>query len=143
MPVDRKDFKVQEQLKNIIAEVLTDMNQRFSEELFSKTESELECYWHFTWDDTKTAVFNTYQFFLMLDLYKSFCRRWEEHHNGSCCVVERVRDKYLIPKIKEYVDRIEVMNISFQEGENNDGLDRKEVKQNELWTSTRKPKERA
>lgn len=43
-----------------------------------------------------------YEFFDMLELYKHFCSDWEEMHHGHVCVVERVRDKYLMPKIKEF-----------------------------------------
>ena len=92
------------EIKKDIDKVLTSLNQSFSDELFAKKEPELEDYWHFKWDETASTAWNTYQFFSMLELYKSFCQRWEEHHNGSCCIVERVRDKYLIPKIKFFVD---------------------------------------
>ena len=89
-----------ETLEKDIGNILTSLDLSFSNELFAKTEEELEGHWYFKWDKTQDIVWNTYQFFDLLELYISFCRRWEEHHNGSCCVVERVRDKYTIPKIK-------------------------------------------
>ena len=89
-----------------IGDVITSLSQRFDDELFQKTEAELEEKWFFKWDDSESLEWNTYQFHDLLKLYGSFCRRWEEKHNGSCCVVERVRDKYLMPKICQFVKQI-------------------------------------
>jgi hypothetical protein len=50
-------------------------------------------------------------FYDMLRLYAGQCRRWEEHHNGSCCVVERVRDTYIMPKVREFADRLQVKPV--------------------------------
>jgi len=86
-----------------IKSVIEGMHGAFQKELFDKTEAELESYWHFKHDKSASLEWNLYQFHDLLKLYGSFCRRWEEHHNGSVCVVERVRDKYLMPKIKEFV----------------------------------------
>jgi hypothetical protein len=46
----------------------------------------------------------------MLNLYQNKCRRWEEMHNGSSCVVERVRDTYVMPKIREWLAVIKAEN---------------------------------
>lgn len=81
---------------------IVDMANRFDRELFALPESELAGQWYFKWDDERSIAWNIYQFTDMLDLYKRRCRRWEEHHNGSCCVVERVRDKYLMPRIRAF-----------------------------------------
>ena len=89
-----------------IGNVITSMMKSFDDELFQKTEAELEENWFFKWDDKASLEWNTYQFHDLLKLYSSFCRRWEEKHNGSCCVVERVRDKYLMPKIRQFVKQI-------------------------------------
>ena len=86
-----------------IHQVITSIVKRGNDELFAKTESELEEYWHFKWNPKDSAEWNTYQFHSLLKLYGSFCREWEERHNGSCCVVERVRDKYLMPKIRDFI----------------------------------------
>lgn len=84
--------------------VITSLADGFDKELFAVPAEELEKnYYHFKWDPASTVEWNTYQFHDLLKLYGSFCRRWEEHHNGSCCVVERVRDKYLMPKICEFI----------------------------------------
>lgn len=84
-----------------IGQVLTSFAARSEEELFTIPADRLDAkYWHFQWDDTASAEWNIYRFHDALRLYGSFCRRWEEHHNGSGCVVERVRDTYLLPKIR-------------------------------------------
>lgn len=92
--------------KEDIGKVITSIASAFDAELYGKTESELEEYWFFKFDREELLERNIYNFYDMLKLYGNFCRRWEEHHNGSCCVVERVRDKYLMPKIKQFVKDI-------------------------------------
>ena len=89
-----------------IADVITTLSQRFDNDLFQKSQAELEESWFFKWDDSKSLELNTYRFHDMLELYESLCRRWEEKHNGSCCIVERVRDKYSMPKIKQFVKQL-------------------------------------
>lgn len=89
-----------------IGAVITALSQSFDDELYSKEAAELEGYWFFSWDDKLSLEVNTYHFHDLLKLYGSFCRRWEEKHNGSVCVVERVRDKYLMPKIREFVRQL-------------------------------------
>jgi hypothetical protein len=44
-----------------------------------------------------------YHFFDALQLYETKCEQWEENNSGYVCVVERVRDKYLMPKIKWFI----------------------------------------
>lgn len=66
----------------------------------------LDRFWFFSYDPARTVEWNIYQFTDMLNLYKRKCREWEEMHNGSCCVVERVRDQYLMPKIGEFASII-------------------------------------
>lgn len=87
-----------------IGEMIKSLNATFDEELYSTPEDQLEKeYYHFNWENDRSILWNIYQFSDSLELYKRFCRRWEEKHNGSCCVVERVRDTYLMPKIKEFL----------------------------------------
>jgi len=85
-----------------IVTTLEAIADNFNKDLFSRTEAELEDHWHFEWDKNASIEWNIYKFHDLLKLYGSFCRRWEEHHNGSCCVIERVRDKYLMPKIRKF-----------------------------------------
>lgn len=86
--------------------VITTLSNAFDAELYSKNVSELEEYWHFRWDENASLEVNMYHFHEMLKLYEYFCNRWEEHHNGSICIVERVRDKFLMPKIREFVRQL-------------------------------------
>jgi len=94
-----KNTKFEENLKI----VLTAFGNKSDEELFSKTQGELESYWFYQWEDRESKKQNLYRFYDMLELYSNFCRRWEEHHYGYVCVVERVRDKYLMPKIEAFL----------------------------------------
>ena len=85
-----------------IKTVIEAIDKNTTDELTRISSSDLEKYWYFEYDKSSGLVWNIYKFHDSLDLYKSFCMQWEEQHNGSCCVVERVRDKYLMPKIKEF-----------------------------------------
>lgn len=90
-------------LKDALPTVLTTMVNRFDEELYAKTEEEIRNTWYFTYDHSKSDAQNLYEFFDMLRLHQSQARRWEEKHYGSACVVERVRDKYLWPRILDFL----------------------------------------
>lgn len=90
-------------IKNLgkeIKELSVQLISNWNKELYSKTQKELESYWYF--DFNKVIILNEityYEFFKALESYRSICRNWETHHNGHTCVVERVRDKYILPKI--------------------------------------------
>ncbi|MFN3311780.1 MAG: hypothetical protein ACK40R_08780 [Thermomonas sp.] len=92
--------------KEALDSVLTGIIEFGNAELRSMKQEDLEQRWFFRWDDTASLEWNIYQFHDMLDLYGSFCRRWEQMHNGSVCIVERVRDTYLMPKIREFAARM-------------------------------------
>lgn len=85
------------------------------DELKTLAQVDLAKFWFFKYDNTKSEHWNLYQFNGMLDLYSRKCRQWEEMHNGSMCVVERVRDTYLMPKIKEFLElhnaRVAAVNV--------------------------------
>lgn len=89
-----------------VGKVLASMASSFDAELCALPENELESRYHFKWDAAAGIEWNTYKFSDMLEMYKRACRRWEEHHNGGCCVVERVRDKYLMPKVREFLTEL-------------------------------------
>lgn len=89
-----------------ISAVLTGMMARVEAEQATLSEDEIRSRWFFRFDPEKSLRWNFYTFFDMLHLYRGSCRRWEEAHNGSCCVVERVRDKYLVPKIDEFIGQL-------------------------------------
>ncbi len=90
----------------MIENVITRLSDRVQNELISKTEIDLQNEWYWDWDPNSTREWNTYKFFSMLDIYKRRCRIWEEHHNGSYNVVERVRDKYLMAKIEMFLQEL-------------------------------------
>lgn len=91
------------EFEKTLGEVMTSIVRRDDEELFALTEAEVAAQWYFTWEDKRSIAGNIYAFTEMVDLHKRRCRRWEEHHHGSSCVVERVRDKYLMPRIKAFM----------------------------------------
>ncbi len=93
--------------KEDIEKVLSGVVSKAREELYSTPQNELDKYWYFRYDKTQSKAWNLYKFNSMLDLYKKQCRQWEEHHNGSVCVVERVRDTYLMAKIKQFIMELE------------------------------------
>jgi hypothetical protein len=85
-----------------IGEVLTGILRRAEAEYQTMTQADLEHRWYFQYNPDRSIAWNIYSFHGCLALYGGSCRRWEEIHNGSECVVERVRDKYLMPKIKAF-----------------------------------------
>jgi hypothetical protein len=85
-----------------LGDVMGGFLRRSAAELLALTQEELFDRWHFRPEPDQSVAWNIYQFSDNLESYKRSCRRWEEHHNGSCCVVERVRDKYLMPEIKKF-----------------------------------------
>lgn len=89
-----------------IGDVLTGIVRRADEELFALTEQELPSLWYFAYEPKYPITWNIYQFSSALEAYKRSCRRWEEHHHGSSLVVERVRDKHLMPKIRAFEDEL-------------------------------------
>ena len=91
---------------NEITNILNGIVDRSNAEMQEMNRADLEQHWHFAWNASASLEWNLYQFHEMLRLYGSFCRRWEEMHNGSCCVVERVRDIDLMPKIREFTARM-------------------------------------
>lgn len=63
---------------------------------------------YFKWKDVKEITpITIYQWFKALELYSSLARSWEEQERGSTCVVERVRDEYLLEKCQELLDNIQ------------------------------------
>ena len=90
-----------------LIKIINLIDKNLDDELFRKTEEQLDSYWHFKWDSTKTLEQQIYIFHERLALYGRFCRRWEEKTNGSLSVVDRVRDKYLMPKIVNFAKQVE------------------------------------
>ena len=93
--------------KEHIEEVLTALSDRANSELLALSADEIAAKWHWNWDDGSSIEWNTYHFSRELEAYKRRCRKWEEHHNGPCCVVERVRDKYVMPRVREFIKELQ------------------------------------
>ena len=89
-----------------IKEVFESIAKNINHEYRKMNQEDLEEKWFFEWSDAVSLEMNIYKFHDCLGLYSSSCRRWEEIHNGHACVVERVRDKYLMPKIREFAQRV-------------------------------------
>lgn len=85
-----------------IGVALMGMIRAFDAEYDQMTEEDLASRWLWKYDEERSVTWNMYLFYDRLSLFAGSCRRWEERHNGSSCVVERVRDKYVIPRIKEF-----------------------------------------
>lgn len=89
-----------------IGTAISGLMRAFDAEYAQMTKDDLEQKWFFEFDPAKSLEANMYHFHDMLTLYAGSCRRWEEKHNGSSCVVERVRDTYIMPKIREFAEQI-------------------------------------
>jgi hypothetical protein len=100
---------------NDIKTALVSLANSFDKELFSKKEWEVEkSYWYFKYDPNKTLEVNIYEFSKAIESYREICRNWAEHYFGSCCVVERVRDHFLIPKINEFAANVKEQLVPFK-----------------------------
>ena len=97
---------VTEITKDDIGAVLSGILKSADKELLETSNDELEKYFYFQYDENRSKEWNLYKFSDALEMYKERCRRWEEFHNGYSCVVERVRDKYLMPKIKDFLAKV-------------------------------------
>ncbi len=95
-----------------VAEVINALDKSFTDGLYATPPDGLEKYWHFRWREGWTAEYAMYEFANQLAYYGEECRRCEEHHNGRVCVVERVRDKYLMPKAREFLSALANVVIS-------------------------------
>lgn len=86
-----------------LKKVVNSLADGFREENLARTREELiECY-YFKWSCFCSIACNLYEFTQCIENYRALCEQWEEHHNGHVCVVERVRDKYLMPKVEEFL----------------------------------------
>jgi hypothetical protein len=104
---------VQKQIKEEVSQVLIGIGMSWKTEIINTNKEDLDKFYFYKYDGSRTLEWNTYQFAEALDAFKRTCRTWEEHHNGYTCVVERVRDKYLMPKIKQFLADVERHNGNF------------------------------
>ena len=89
-----------------LGDAIREMADRFRSELISKSQSELQAEWAWRWEDRLSTEQNVYRFFSALTTHQRRCRDWESLHNGITCVVERVRDTYLMPRISELLSEL-------------------------------------
>jgi hypothetical protein len=89
-------------IEGVFDSILNNINAQIE----TMSVNDLEKYWAFKWDDSHSVEWNTYEFNESLYLYGKKCKQWELYHNGGGLLVERVRDKYLMPKIKEFLKKI-------------------------------------
>lgn len=101
--LDKDKTKMDNITEKDIKNTMNALVQSFDDELANQSQEDLEDYWFFEWDVEASDETNLYNFYDLLKLYGHHCRRWEEKHNGHICVVERVRDTYLKPKISEFI----------------------------------------
>ena len=92
-----------EDIQKKLTNVITGLSDVLDLEIANMKETDLEKHWYFQYDKNAEAHINLYNFHEMLELYGLTCREWEEKHNGIVCLEERVRDKYLMPKIHEFI----------------------------------------
>lgn len=83
---------------------IADIAKALQSQLFAQSENDIRDAWHWSWDGKLSAEQNLYDFFRMLDVHASRARQWEEYHNGFLCVVERVREKYIMPRIQQLLE---------------------------------------
>lgn len=84
--------------------VVNDVLRRVRDELRALSKEELATKWYYRHNPKLPAELQLYEFCECLDLYKRTCQEWETFHNGHVSVVERVRDQYLRPKIREFLE---------------------------------------
>lgn len=91
-----------------IGKAITGILRSVDAEYEAMPEANLRERWWFEYQPDQSREYNLYRFFDALSLYAGSCRRWEERRNGYVCVVERVRDKYILPKIRENADWLNI-----------------------------------
>jgi hypothetical protein len=86
-----------------IREVLSNLMVYVTDETMALDQDALAAKWFWQWEKDRSVEHNACEFNDDLEAYKRRCRKWEEYHNGSGCVVERVRSKYLVPRVREFL----------------------------------------
>lgn len=95
-----------EDMKSVFSGILKSARDEIRE---ISDPSELERFWFFAYEPDRSVEWNIYRFSELIDIYKRKCREWEEIHNGCACVVERVRDQYVLPKIRSFAQTVKAV----------------------------------
>lgn len=85
-----------------LVEVCGGILDRENAKLLALSQEQILALWHWRWNEKEYVETNIYGFCEALALYKRCYTQWEIHHNGVSGVVGRVRDKYLMPRIREF-----------------------------------------
>lgn len=93
-----------------IGGMLTEIASRADSEMMNLEDAELSAQWYWRWEDGRSIEWNTYKFSDALEAHKWRCSRWEARHNGGCFVVERVREKYVMPRVREFLAALATHN---------------------------------
>ena len=90
-------------IKAAFGEILPRLIDAMDAQLLTMTPEEIQAHWVWSWQEEASLWWNIYHFADTLELYKEQWRKWEEHHNGYICVVERVAEKYVKPRVDDFV----------------------------------------
>lgn len=93
--------------KDILSQVTSKIDQDYREEIQVSSEDQIRNKWFFRYEPDLSREQNLYHFFQMMELYNKMVRDWEKMHNGYQLVTERVRDKYLMPRIRDFIKDLE------------------------------------
>lgn len=86
--------------EEVLVESISLIADCFDKDLYEKTKDDLERYWHWKYDSDCSKESNLYEFYDCLTMYAYFCEKWETHHNTTINIVSRMRDQYIMPKIR-------------------------------------------
>lgn len=126
-----------------LSDVMSAIIKQSDSEFYLMKQADLEKFWHFRWNDSYSIDQNIYEFHDLLGVYGRQCRRWEEIHHGRMCVVERVRDRYLIPKIQEFSQKLaDALNIQLQSSQTSCEFYKRRVDALQAWQSKMRDPER-
>lgn len=81
-------------------------DKKYEISLFSMPQDKLETLFYWKWIDSESIEWNTYQFSHLLEIYKRYCKRWEERRYGKESAKERVQELYAMPKVRLFLDEL-------------------------------------
>ena len=102
-----------EKIQSALDEIVPRLADAIDELLLAMTPEEIQAHWVWSWQEEASLWWNIYHFADTLELYKRHWEKWEEHHNGYICVVERVAEKYVKPRIDDFM-RAMIANTSLK-----------------------------
>ena len=100
-------------IKAAFGKILPRLIDAMDAQLLTMTPEEIQAHWVWSWQEEASLWWNIYHFADTLELYKEQWRKWEEHHNGTTCVVERVARQYVKPRVDDFM-RAMIANTSLK-----------------------------